>query len=286
MGTAQLILMQVLNTGVIIGILMLVTLGLGVIYGLMDVLNLAHGEFLMLGAYGVVVAGSLGLGSWEAMVVAPIMTAVVAFALEKGLISRLYRRPLDALLATWAVSLMLSQGIRLIFGPAPQSVGAPIQGAVDILGLPFPKYRLFVLIVSVVLTLVVLALFRYPTFGVKMRAVFQDADMARCLGIRAPRIYSVAFVIGGALAGFAGALIAPLVTVEPTMGAVYLVRSFLTVIVGGVGNLIGVVGGSAVIGGAEGAISYFSSGVWAQVAVLAIAIAIVRIRPSGIFSRK
>lgn len=284
MGTAQLILMQVLNTGVIVGILMLVTLGLGVIYGLMDVLNLAHGEFLMLGAYSVVVANSMGLGAWGAMVVAPVVVGIIAFGLERGLISRLYRRPLDALLATWAVSLILTQGIRLIFGPAPQRVSAPIQGAVDILGLPFPKYRLFVLVVSVVLTLVVLAVFRYPTFGVKTRAVFQDADMARCLGVRAPRMYAGVFAIGGALAGFAGALIAPLITVGPTMGGPFLVRSFLTVIVGGVGNLIGVAGGSVIIGGAEGAIAYSSSGVWAQVAVLAIAIVIVRIRPQGIFA--
>lgn len=286
MGTPQLVLMQVLNTGVIIGILMLVAIGLGVIYGLMDVLNLAHGEFLMLGAYTVVVVTSLGLNTWHGIILAPVVVGAIGWALERGLIARLYKRPLDALLATWAVSLILSQGIRLIFGPAPQTVSTPIQGAVDIFGMPFPKYRLFVLVFSILLTLAVLALFRYPTFGIKTRAVFQDADMARCLGIRAPRIYSAAFVIGGAIAGLAGALIAPLVTVQPFMGGVFLVRSFLTVIVGGVGNLAGVVGGSAVIGGAEGTIAYFSSGVLAQVIVLAIAIVIVRVRPNGIFSRK
>ena len=286
MGTAQLVLMQVLNTGVIIGILMLVAIGLGVIYGLMDVLNLAHGEFLMLGAYTVVVVTGLGLNTWHGIILAPVVVGAIGWALERGLIARLSKRPLDALLATWAVSLILSQGVRLIFGPAPQTVSTPIQGAVDILGMPFPKYRLFVLVFSILLTLAVLALFRYPTFGIKTRAVFQDADMARCLGIRAPRIYSAAFVIGGAIAGLAGALIAPLVTVQPFMGGVFLVRSFLTVIVGGVGNLAGVVGGSAVIGGAEGTIAYFSSGVLAQVIVLAIAIVIVRVRPQGIFSRK
>ncbi len=286
MGTGQLVLMQVLNTGVIIGILMLVTVGLGIIYGLMDVLNLAHGEFLMLGAYGLVIAQSAGLSPWIGLIVAAVLVGAVGFVLERGLIRRLYMRPIDSLLATWGISLILIQVVRLIFGPAPQSVATPIQGAVDVFGLPFPKYRLFVLAVSIVLTVLVLILFRYPTFGIKTRAVFQDSEMARCVGIRAPRIYSISFVLGAALAGLAGALIAPLLTVQPNMGSVFLVRAFLTVIVGGAGALIGVVGGSAVIGGIEGVVSYFSSSVIAQVITLAVAIVVVRLRPNGIFARK
>jgi branched-chain amino acid transport system permease protein/urea transport system permease protein len=286
MGTGQLVLMQVLNTGVIIGILMLVTVGLGIIYGLMDVLNLAHGEFLMVGAYGLVIAQNAGLSPWLGLIVAIILVGALGFLLERGLIRRLYRRPMDSLLATWGISLILVQVARLIFGPAPKPVATPIQGALDIFGLPFPKYRLFVLGVSIVLTVAVLIVFRYPTFGVKTRAVFQDSEMARCLGIRAPRIYSISFVIGAGLAGLAGALIAPLITVQPNMGAVFLVRAFLTVIVGGAGALIGVVGGSAVIGGIEGFVSYFSSSVMAQVITLAVAILVVRLRPNGIFVRK
>lgn len=286
MGTSQLILMQVLNTAVIIGILMLITVGLGIIYGLMDVLNLAHGEFLMMGAYGLVISQTIGLNFWWGMAVSVVLVGALGFILERGLVRFLYRRAIDALLATWGVSLILVQVIRIIFGPAPQTVSSPIQGAVDIFGLPFPKYRLFVLGVSIVLTIIVLVVFRYPTFGVKTRAVFQDPETAQCLGIRAPRIYSLAFVIGAALAGFAGALIAPLVTVQPNMGSVFLVRAFLTVIVGGAGGLIGVVGGSAVIGGIEGIVAYFSSSVMAQVITLAFAILVVRLRPKGIFSRK
>jgi urea transport system permease protein len=286
MGTPQLILMQVLNAGVIIGILMLITVGLGIIYGLMDVLNLAHGEFLMVGAYGVVIGQNMGLSTWEAMILATALVAVLGFVLERGLVQFLYKRPIDSLLATWGVSLILVQLTRLIFGPAPQTVNSPIQGAIDVLGLPFPKYRLFVLCFSILLTLAVLAILRYPTFGVRTRAVLQDAEMAKSLGIRAPRIYSAAFVMGSALAGLAGALIAPLVTVQPSMGGVFLVRAFLTVIVGGVGSIAGVVGGASVIGGTEGFIAYFSSGIIAQVIVLAVAIALVRLRPRGIFVRK
>lgn len=285
MGTPDMVLMQALNTAVIIGILMLISVGLGVIYGLMDVLNIAHGEFLMLGAYGVVLGQNIGLSTWQAMVLATAIVGIFGFVLERGLIRYLYRRPLDSLLATWGISLILVQAIRLLFGPAPQSVSSPLQGTVEIGGLPFPKYQIIVVCASFALTLGVLALLRYPTFGVKTRAVFQDVEMAMSVGVRAPRIYSAAFVMGSALAGFAGALIAPLVTVSPTMGSAFLVRAFLTVIVGGVGHLAGVMGGATVIGGAEGIIAYFSSGTMAQVSVLAIAICMIRLRPKGLFVR-
>jgi urea transport system permease protein len=286
MATSQLILLQALNAVVIIAILVLVSLGLGVIFGLMRVLNLAHGEFLMLGAYSVVIAGNLGLNFWWGLVFGVVLVGALGAALERGFIRFLYERPIDSLLATWGIALILQQLIRLSFGPAPQTVVTPIQGAVGIAGLAFPIYRLFVIGLAVVVAAAVLVLFRYPTFGIKSRAVLQDVEMAKALGIRAPRIYTATFVIGSSLAGLAGALLAPMVAVQPLMGAPFLVRSFMTVIVGGVGSLAGVVGGSGVIGGTEGFVSYFSSSVLAQVVVLAIAIVIVRIRPAGIFTRK
>lgn len=286
MNTLQLILLQILNSGVIIALLVLISMGLGIIFGLMGVINLAHGEFLMLGAYSVVIAGDLGLSFWWGMVLGIVLVAILGALLERGLVRFLYTRAIDSLLATWGIALILQQLIRLWFGPAPQSVVAPIQGAVKIAGLAFPTYRLFVMGLAVVVAVGVLVLFRYPTFGIKTRAVLQDVEMAKSLGIRAPRIYTVAFAIGSGLAGLAGALLAPMVAVQPFMGASFLVRSFLTVIVGGVGSLAGVVGGAGVIGGTEGFVSYFSSSVLAQAVVLAIAIVIVRVRPAGIFTRK
>ena len=282
----QIILLQVLNTALIIGILVLVSLGLGIIYGLMDVLNLAHGEFLMLGAYAVVAANLMGLGLMAGIVLAIVGVGFLGFLVERGLISRLYGRPIDALLATWGLSLILQQVVRLTFGPAPKPVVAPIEGAVSVFGTPYPTYKLVVLGVTIVVTLAVLYLFRYPTFGIKARAVLQDREMAQCVGIAASPIYSLSFTIGAALSGLAGALLAPLVTVQPYMGPVFLVRGFITVIVGGVGTLFGVVGGANVIGVTEGIVSYFASSVGAQVVVLAIAIVIIRIRPRGIFIRK
>jgi branched-chain amino acid transport system permease protein/urea transport system permease protein len=282
----QIILLQALNTTLIIGILVLVSLGLGIIYGLMDVLNLAHGEFLMLGAYAVVAANLLGLGFISGIIMAIVGVGLFGFAVERGLISRLYGRPIDALLATWGLSLILQQAIRLSFGPAPKPIVAPIEGAISIIGMPFPIYKLVVLGVTIVVTGGVLYLFRYPTFGIKARAVLQDREMAQCVGIAASPIYSLSFTIGAALSGLAGALLAPLVTVQPYMGQVFLVRGFITVIVGGVGTLLGVVGGANVIGTTEGVVSYFASSVGAQVVVLASAIAIIRLRPRGIFIRK
>ncbi|MBW2122775.1 MAG: branched-chain amino acid ABC transporter permease [Deltaproteobacteria bacterium] len=279
-------LLQGFNTALIIGVLVLVSLGLGIIYGLMNVLNLAHGEFLMLGAYGVVVGNMLGLGVWVGILLGAVSVGIIGYFLERSLISRLYGRPIDALLATWGLSLMFQQAVRLIFGPEPKPVVSPIEGAVEIFGLPFPIYKLVVLIITIGVTLGVLAIFRFPTFGIKTRAVLQDWEMAQCLGIASPPIYSLSFAIGAGLSGLAGGLIAPLITVQPFMGPVFVVRGFLTVIVGGVGTLLGVVGGASVIGGAEGIVAYFGSSVGAQVVVLTIAIIIVRLRPQGIFSRR
>jgi urea transport system permease protein len=286
MGTGQLVLLQLLNIAVLIGTLALVALGLAIIYGLMEVINLAHGEFVMFGAYGMVIANMAHLSPWLGLLIAPVMVGTLGFFVERGLIRFLYRRPFDALLATWGLSLVLIQAANLIFGPQARALATPIQGAVTLFGMPFAKYRLFVLGVSIVLVPAVLAVFRYGAFGLKTRAVFQDAEMAASVGIRTPRIYSMAFVIGAALAGFAGALIAPLVTVTPQMGASYLVQAFMTVIVGGVAALVGVVGGAGVIGGIQGVVSYFSSSVLAQVITLAVAIVVVRVRPNGVFSRK
>ena len=286
MSTGQLVLLQLLNTAVLIGTLALVALGLAVIYGLMEVINLAHGEFVMLGAYGMVIAHLAGLSPWLGLLIAPVMVGALGYVVERGLIRFLYRRPFDALLATWGLSLILVQGATLIFGPQARGLATPIQGAVSIIGMPFAKYRLFVLGVSIVLVPLVLAIFRYGTFGLKTRAVFQDAEMASAVGIRTPRIYSTAFVIGAALAGLAGALIAPLVTVTPQMGGPYLIQAFMTVIVGGAAALVGVVGGAGVIGGIQGVASYFSSSVIAQVITLAVAIVVIRVRPNGIFARR
>lgn len=286
MSTPQLVMLQGLNTAVIISALLLVALGLWIIYGLMGVLNLAHGELLALGAYTVVAARVLGLNPWVGILLAVVVVGIIGYLLERTLISRLYLRPLDSLLATWGLSLIIRQAIQLVFGAAPQRVNAPITGGVPMLGMAFPIYHLIILASCVVVVPFILWLFYSTTLGIKIRAVLQDREMAQCLGVNAAKINSYAFVIGAALAGFAGGMIAPLVSVEPWMGSAFLVRSFMAVIVGGVSGLVCAVGGSALIGGLEGAIAFFGSSVIAQVIVLGIVIVIIRFRPQGLFSQK
>jgi urea transport system permease protein len=286
MSNMQVIVLQLLNTLVIIGVLVLASLGLAIIYGLMDVLNMAHGEFIMLGCYAVVATSAWGLNPWLGAVVAAGVVALIGVAIERGLLRRLTGRPIDALLLTWGLALVLRMLIQAIFGAAPQTVNAPVVGAVNVLGTPFPLYKLCVLGLTAAVTIAVLVLFRYPTFGMRVRATLQDREMAECLGVKVRNVYTLSFAIGSALAGFAGALLAPLISVNPSLGGSYQVNAFMTVIVGGLGSLAGAIGGSAVIGGAQGAISYFGSAVYAQVVVLAIAIVIVRVRPQGIFTRR
>ncbi len=286
MSDTQVILLQLLNTLVTIGVLVLASLGLAIIFGLMDVLNMAHGEFIMLGGYTVVVTSTWGVNPWVGAILAAGVVALVGVAVERGLLGRLSGRPLDALLLTWGLALILRMLIQVIFGAAPRTAVAPVVGAVSVFGTPFPLYKLCVLGLTIVVTIAVLLLFRYPTFGMKVRATLQDREMAACLGVKVRNVYTISFAIGSALAGFAGALLAPFISVNPNLGGTYLVNGFMTVIVGGLGSLIGTVGGSAVIGGAQGAIASFASSVYAQVIVLAIAIVVVRIRPQGIFTRR
>lgn len=286
MSDTQVILLQLLNTLVTIGVLVLASLGLAIIFGLMEVLNMAHGEFIMLGGYTVVVTSMWGLNPWLGAVLAAGVVALVGVGIERGMLGRLSGRPLDALLLTWGLALILRMLIQAIFGAAPRTAIAPIVGAVSVFGTPFPLYKLYVLGLTVAVTIAVLVLFRYPTFGMRVRATLQDREMAECLGVKVRNVYTISFAIGSALAGFAGALLAPFISVNPNLGGTYLVNGFMTVIVGGLGSLAGTVGGSGVIGGAQGAISYFSSSVYAQVVVLAIAIVVVRVRPQGIFTRR
>jgi len=286
MGTGALVVLQGLNAAVIISTLLLVAIGLWIIYGLMGVLNLAHGELLALGAYTVVAAGMLGLNGWIGILLAVVVVGSIGYLLERAFVCRLYLRPLDSLLATWGLSLIIRQALQLIFGAAPQRVNAPVTGGVPMLGMAFPVYYLVILATTIVVVPLILWFFYRTTLGMKIRAVLQDREMAQCLGVKAATINSYAFVLGAALAGFAGAMIAPLVSVEPWMGSAFLVRSFMAVIVGGVGAILGVVGGSALIGGLEGVIAFFGSSVIAQVIVLGLVIIIIRFRPEGLFVQK
>lgn len=272
----------VLNSLTLISILMLIGLGLAVIFGLMGVINNAHGEFVTVGAFSVSIVQSVGGSFWMALLVAPLIGALFGWIMERSLIRFLYTRPLDTILATTGLSLIIQQGLQLIFGAGPQKVIAPMDVSVDLFGASYPVYRLVLIALSILIVAACHILLQRTRFGLDLRTVIQNRQMAESLGIDTKRIYSIAFCAGTALAAVAGVLIAPLTAVVATMGVNYLARSFFVVIVGGAGSVMGVVAGSTVVGGLESLLNYVIPATISQALVLIMAIIIVRFRPRGL----
>jgi urea transport system permease protein len=275
-------LVQLLNGLSMAAILILVSLGLAVIFGMLGIVNLAHGELFMLGAYTVATLHMLGISPWWGIVLAPIVVGAIGMLIERTIIRRLYQRPLDTLLATWGVSIVLRQIVRLIYGSGHLGSSSLIVGSTRILGADYPTYRLFVIAVTAAITLLTFVLYFKTGFGLKIRLVISNRQMARALGIDTRSADLWAFGIASALVGFAGAIMSPLVTIDPDMGLTLLSRAFMVVIIGGIGSLYGVIAGGLLIGGGEAAASYFLRPVVAQILVVMLAIVVIRLRPRGI----
>lgn len=271
-----------LNILTLTSILMLVGLGLAIIFGLMNVINMAHGEFVTIGAFTLSALQSIGGSYWAALLVAPMIGGGFGLLLERSIVRHLYTRPLDTILATWGISLILQQVLQLMFGSGPQEVITPIHGSVSIFGIPYPAYRLLLIAFAINLLAITFFVFRKTRFGLDLRAVIQDREMAEALGINTQRIFAIAFATGAALAAVAGVLIAPLTNVLAQMGANYLARSFFVVIVGGAGSIGGIAAGSGVVGGLETLLNYQVPVTVSQAIVLVAAVIIVRFRPRGL----
>lgn len=274
----------ILNSLTLVSVLMLVGLGLALIFGLMGVINMSHGDFVTVGAFSVAVVQSLGGNFWVALALSPWVGAAFGWAVEKSLVRFLYTRPLATILATWGLSLIIQQTLQLAAGAAPQKVIAPISTSVDLFGVNYPAYRLVLIALSIAVIAGCHVLIKRTRFGLDLRTVIQNREMAESLGIDTRRIYTIAFCAGAALAAIAGVLIAPLTSVVAQMGVNYLARSFFVVIVGGAGSVLGVVAGSGVVGGLESLFNYVIPATLSQALVLVIAIVIVRFRPNGIVS--
>lgn len=271
-----------LNALTLISILMLVGLGLAIIFGLMNIINLAHGEFVTIGAYTLALVQSLGGSYWLALALSPFVGAAAGLIIERSMIRFLYNRPIATILATWGLSLVLQQLLQLVFGAAPQRVDGPLAGSASVFGVPYPAYRLFLIVTAFAIVGACYQVFRHTRFGLDLRAVIQQRDMADALGINTERVQALAFAAGAALAAIAGVLIAPLTVVIAQMGVNYLARSFFVVIVGGVGSIAGVGAGSAIVGGVETLLNYHVPVTVSQALVLVLAIVIVRFRPRGV----
>jgi len=267
-------------------VLMLVSLGLAIVFGLMNVINMAHGEFLMLGAYALLSLTGWGLPFWLAFALAPVIVAGIGLIAEELVIRRTYARLLDTILATWGLSLVLRQGLVLTYGPGSFAVPVPDAGTITLAGSPYPVYRLIVMAISLVTIAATFFVFFRTRFGLAARAVIANRDMASCLGIDTRRLDRITFAFGTGLAGLAGAAMAPLISIDPGAGVGWLVPAFLSILIGGLGSLSGPLAGGAAVGAVDSLTSAVASPVFAQLVVLIAAILVIRVFPNGLVSRR
>jgi len=277
------ILQQFADGVSVFGALLLVSLGLAVTFGIMKIINLAHGELIMVGAYTAYAVNTVAkLPFWVAVVAAFAVTALIGAAMERFVLKNLYGRPLETLLATFGISIMLQQIVRLIFGATNKAVIAPISGTLNIGGVVIPYLRLFIIGFSIFMLLLTAFLLFRTKFGMLVRTVSQNRSMSECLGLNTGRIDLFTFAYGAGITGVAGAIVATLRNVNPTMGTEYLIDSFLAVVLGGVGTLAGTVVGSAIIGEATQMLAYFWGEIGARIIIFLIVIIVIRFRPEGI----
>lgn len=263
-------------------ILLLTALGLFVIFGLMGIVNLAHGEFIMLGAYASIITVNLGLSPWLTLIIAPIGVGIFGLLIERILIRHLYGKIMESILATWGLSIIIIQFVEMIFGQGYQAAVQPIQASVSIFGSAYPLYRLFIVGMVVLLLFILLFIERKTSLGINVRAVIENPSLASAWGININRTYQLTFVFGSALAGLTGAIIAPIVTVFPSMGMSYVINAFLTVLTGGVNTSLAIVGSSFLLGGTKNVFEYLFNAVWGNIALVMVAIIFMRLRETRI----
>ncbi len=280
-----------LYAGISLGsVLLLIALGLVLTFGQMGVINMAHGEFLMAGAYTAFVVqqvfGSAGLSLLIALPLSFLVGGLLGVLLEVTLISRLYSRPLDTLLVTWGVSLVLQQLARDLFGAPAVEVRAPswLQGNVEVFGAPFTTGRLFIVVLAVVSVAALSAVLRLTPLGRRVRAVVQSRGLAETSGIDSRRTDRVTFFIGSGLAGMAGVALTLIASTQPYMGQTYIVDAFLVVVAGGVGQVRGAVLAAFGLGVLQAVFAYSQSVSTAKVLLLLVVIAFLQLRPQGLFS--
>ena len=295
-------MLEVLFIGLSLGsILLLVALGLAITYGAMGVINMAHGEMVMIGAYVTVLTGIyLGANIFVAIPLAFIVTALIGLAIERVIVRRLYGRLLDTLLATWGIAILIQQAVRLELGlsffgihiaglgPGLQNVSVPdvLQGTLMLGGVEINRYRAFIIVVTVVLTaLSWLIMYRTP-FGTQVRAIIRNPKMAEACGIDVARVNALTFALGSGLAGVAGVMMSGFKTVFPDMGTPMVVDGFMVVVMGGVGSLLGSVFSAGILGEINGLVAAATNDILARAVVFGVVIMIIILKPKGLFSLK
>ncbi|WP_214401323.1 urea ABC transporter permease subunit UrtB [Pseudonocardia lacus] len=270
-------------------ILLLAALGLALTFGQMGVINMAHGEFIMAGAYTAFVMqqvlGAAGLSLLVSLPMAFLVGGLLGVLLEATLLRRMYHRPLDTLLVTWGVSLILQQLARDVFGTAGVDVPAPgwLSGPVEVLGFSFPRSRLFILALAIAAVVALSLALRLTPLGRRIRATVQNRQLAESSGISTRRTDVLTFFIGSGLAGVAGVVLTLMGSISSNLGTSYIVDAFLVVIVGGIGQIKGAVIAAFVLGTVQSWVEYSTTASIAKVILLALVVAFLQARPQGIF---
>ena len=265
-------------------IFVLIGLGLAIIFGMMRVINLAQGELLMLGAYFCTLCVHSGINLWLAIPLSAIAVGVFGILIERLIIQWLYGRILDTLLATWGLSLLLVGGVTSIFGPQTESVATPLS-SIHIGELSIPVYGLFIIASALIMLVTVYTLWKHSKVGLIVRSTMQNPKAAAALGINQNRVYMLTFGFGAMLTGLSGALLVPIVGAYPTLGIVYVAKSFITVISGGHLPLLGTSTASLLFGTIDGVIATISTSVIGEISVLLLAIVLLRVLPLGITAK-
>ena len=274
-----------LNLAYQLAVLALVVLGLGIVFGLLGIMNMAHGEFVMLGAYSAVAVQEAGLPLLLALPLAVLVCGTTGWLAQRLLIRPLADRPFDTLLATWGLSILIRKAVEAGFGRGYKSIEHGLTGTSQVLGADYPTYRL-ALLASIVVALVALTLwYRRSPAGARVQAMVANPGLAQALGLDTRAMARNTFVIGVASAGIAGVMLAPLVRIEPYMGLDYLLNGFFVLVVGGLGSLGGLFAGSSVIGGTQVLVSSLLDQTFGYLAVLLVAIGFLWLKPHGLVAR-
>jgi urea transport system permease protein len=295
-------MLEVLFIGLSLGsILLLVALGLAITYGAMGVINMAHGEMVMAGAYVTVLSGIwFGTNIFVAIPLAFIVTALLGLLIERVVVRRLYGRLLDTLLATWGIAILIQQAVRLEFGlsflgmhiqglgPGLQNVSVPamLQGTFSVAGADINRYRTFIILVTAILALATWFIIYRTTIGMQVRAIIRNPKMSAACGIDVTRVNALTFAFGSGLAGIAGVMMSGFKTVFPDMGTSMVVDGFLVVVMGGVGSLLGSVLSAGILGEINGLVAAATNDILARAVVFGVVIAIIVLKPKGLFALK
>jgi urea transport system permease protein len=278
-------------------VLLLAAIGLAITFGVMGVINMAHGEMVMIGAYVTFAVQEAirtynpALFDYSLLIAVPsafLVTGLLGIFIERSIIRFLYGRPLETLLATWGLSLILQQAVRTAFGPTNREVGNPswMSGAFEVGQITITYNRLWIVVFTLVVFAGLLALLRFTRMGLEMRAVTQNRAMAAAMGIRTSRVDALTFGLGSGIAGIAGVALSQIDNVSPNLGQSYIIDSFLVVVFGGVGNLWGTLVGAFTLGIANKFLEPFAGAVLGKIAILVLIILFIQKRPRGLFALK